>query len=170
MKNSTKQIYHKNQKSQLIYVILALLFGPFGLHNFYAQRWGRGLIQLAITLFTGFVGTVITSLWSVINIFTINEPDELLCHLFQSWGSTKSFINTSHIFKSLVLCLSQSFLIIFIKSHYDTTRSSDSYASRRDILGDYTSCPDKTIIPDADSFKNHHILSKADIIPDSDFT
>ncbi|MBE6445899.1 MAG: TM2 domain-containing protein [Alphaproteobacteria bacterium] len=73
MKNSTKQIYHKNQKSQLIYVILALLFGPFGLHNFYAQRWGRGLIQLAITLFTGFVGTVITSLWSVINIFTINS-------------------------------------------------------------------------------------------------
>lgn len=70
---TTAQQHHKNQKSQLIYVILALLFGPFGLHNFYAQRWGRGLIQLCITLFTGFVGTLITSLWSVINIFTINS-------------------------------------------------------------------------------------------------
>ena len=63
----------QNQKSQLIYVILALFFGPFGIHNFYAMRWGRGLIQLFITLFTGFLGILITSLWSIINIFTINS-------------------------------------------------------------------------------------------------
>lgn len=77
MENSKK--YFKNrsgQKSQLIYVILALFFGAFGLHNFYANRWGRGLIQLLLTIGTGFVGAVISSLWSVINIFTIETDGD----------------------------------------------------------------------------------------------
>ena len=63
--------HHNRQKSQLIYVLLALFLGAFGVHNFYAERWGRGLIQLLITLLTGFVGAVISSLWALINIFTI---------------------------------------------------------------------------------------------------
>ena len=63
--------HHNGQKSQLIYVLLALFLGAFGVHNFYAERWGRGLIQLLITLLTGFVGAIISSLWAIINIFTI---------------------------------------------------------------------------------------------------
>ena len=69
-------------KSQLIYVVLALFLGAFGVHNFYAERWGRGLIQLLITLCTGFVGSVISSLWALVNIFSIetdgnNRPFEM---------------------------------------------------------------------------------------------
>ena len=67
---------HNGQKSQLIYVILALFFGAFGIHNFYANRWGRGLIQLLLTIGTGFIGAVISSLWSVINIFSIETDGE----------------------------------------------------------------------------------------------
>lgn len=63
-------------KSQLIYVVLALFFGAFGIHNFYANRWGRGLIQLLLTLGTGFVGAVISSLWSVVNIFSIDTDGD----------------------------------------------------------------------------------------------
>ena len=67
---------HNGQKSQLIYVALALFFGSFGVHNFYANRWGRGLIQLLLTVGTGLVGTVISSLWSVVNIFTIETDGD----------------------------------------------------------------------------------------------
>ena len=67
---------HNGQKSQLIYVVLALFFGAFGVHNFYANRWGRGLIQLLLTVGTGFMGAVISSLWSVVNIFTIETDGD----------------------------------------------------------------------------------------------
>lgn len=88
---SKKYFGNRNgQKSQLIYVIFALFFGAFGIHNFYAGRWGRGLIQLLLTIGTGFMGALISSLWSVINIFTIetdgyghsfelNPPAKYIC-------------------------------------------------------------------------------------------
>ena len=68
--------HHNGQKSQLIYVVFALFFGAFGIHNFYANRWGRGLIQLILTVGTGMLGAVISSLWSVINIFTIETDGD----------------------------------------------------------------------------------------------
>ena len=67
---------HNTPKSQLIYVILALFFGAFGVHNFYANRWGRGLFQLLLTISTGMIGTIISSLWSIVNIFTIETDGE----------------------------------------------------------------------------------------------
>ena len=67
---------HNDQKSQLIYVVLALFFGAFGVHNFYAERWGRGLVQLLLTVATGFMGAVISSLWSIVNIFTIETDGD----------------------------------------------------------------------------------------------
>ncbi len=59
-------------KSQLAYVLLAFFFGGLGIHNFYIGRWKKALAQLLITLFTFFLGGVITYLWAVINIFTIS--------------------------------------------------------------------------------------------------
>ena len=76
MENSRKYFGGNNQKSQLIYVILALFLGAFGIHNFYANRWGRGLTQLLLTIGTGFWGAIISSLWSVINIFTIETDGD----------------------------------------------------------------------------------------------
>ena len=77
MEHSKK--YFKNHnlpKSQLIYVVLALFLGEFGVHNFYANRWGRGLVQLLLTIGTGFIGAVISSLWAVMNIFTIQTDGD----------------------------------------------------------------------------------------------
>ena len=77
MENSKKYFGRKDgQKSQLIYAVFALFFGAFGIHNFYANRWGRGLIQLILTVGTGMLGAVISSLWSVINIFTIETDGD----------------------------------------------------------------------------------------------
>ena len=76
--NNSKKYFgnHNGQKSQLIYVVFALFFGAFGIHNFYANRWGRGLIQLILTVGTGMMGAVISSLWSIINIFTIETDGD----------------------------------------------------------------------------------------------
>lgn len=58
--------------SQLAYVLLAFFLGALGIHNFYAGRWKRGLVQLLLTLLTFGIGTLITAPWSIINIFTIH--------------------------------------------------------------------------------------------------
>ena len=77
MKQTKKYFGHREgQKSQLIYVVLALFFGALGIHNFYANRWGRGLTQLLLTVGTGMIGAVISSLWSVVNIFTIETDGD----------------------------------------------------------------------------------------------
>ena len=65
-----------NRKSEVAYVLLAFFLGVFGVHNFYVGRWGRGLAQLLITLLTLFIGSLITYLWAIINIFTIRTDKE----------------------------------------------------------------------------------------------
>jgi TM2 domain-containing membrane protein YozV len=37
--------------SRAVYIFLAIFLGAFGIHNFYAQHFGRGAIQLVITIF-----------------------------------------------------------------------------------------------------------------------
>lgn len=63
----------KTAKSRGIYIILGLFFGCFGIHNFYAGRYGIGLAQFLITAVLGWfvVGFVITALWAIIEMFTV---------------------------------------------------------------------------------------------------
>lgn len=62
----------KTAKSRGVFIILGLLFGYLGLHNFYAGYHGRGVAQLLITLFFGWliIGLVITFLWAIIDLIT----------------------------------------------------------------------------------------------------
>jgi len=60
------------RKSQAIYVLLAIFFGMFGAHNFYAGRWKRGLAQLLITLLSSFSLFFISFVLAIINIYTIH--------------------------------------------------------------------------------------------------
>jgi len=62
-------------KSRGIYIILGLLLGLLGIHNFYAGYYGRGACQLIITLTLGWliVGLVITGIWALIEIITVVE-------------------------------------------------------------------------------------------------
>src|SRR5574344_203984 len=46
--------------NRFIYLLLAFFLGTFGIHNFYAKRITRGLIQLLLTLFScGFAGILV---------------------------------------------------------------------------------------------------------------
>ena len=110
MENSKKYFGHREgQKSQLIYVVFALFFGAFGIHNFYANRWGRGLIQLILTVGTGMLGTVISSLWSVINIFTIETDGD--GHPFDLNAPAKYICGGLGIFKYFGEIVFWSFLL-----------------------------------------------------------
>jgi TM2 domain-containing membrane protein YozV len=63
----------KPTKSRGVYIILGLLLGCLGIHNFYAGYNGKGATQLIITLILGWViiGIVITGLWALIDICTV---------------------------------------------------------------------------------------------------
>ncbi len=63
----------KPTKSRGLYIILGLLFGCLGIHNFYAGYYGRGFWQLLITVVLGWaiIGIVATGLWSLIEVITV---------------------------------------------------------------------------------------------------
>lgn len=60
-------------KSRGVFIILGLLLGCLGIHNFYAGYNGKGAAQLIITLALGWfiVGLVITALWALIEVCTV---------------------------------------------------------------------------------------------------
>ena len=61
------------EKSRGVYIILGLLLGLLGIHNFYAGYYGRGAAQLAITVLTGWLGGfVITAIWVIIELFVVD--------------------------------------------------------------------------------------------------
>jgi len=68
----------KAAKSRGVFIILGILLGLLGIHNFYAGYYGRGAAQLIITLLLGWIviGIVITGLWVLVDLFTVtNDAD-----------------------------------------------------------------------------------------------
>lgn len=63
----------KAAKSRGIYVILGIIFGMFGIHNFYVGRFKRGTLQLLSTVLLGWfvVGLFITAFWVIFDLFTV---------------------------------------------------------------------------------------------------
>lgn len=59
------------QKSRSAYIVLAVLLGSFGVHNFYAARTGPGVIQLLISLLSVFTLSIVTWIWAVVEAATI---------------------------------------------------------------------------------------------------
>lgn len=60
-------------KSRVSYVILALLLGALGIHNFYAGYTGKGIAQLCITLLSlGFLGFV-SAIWALVEAITVTQ-------------------------------------------------------------------------------------------------
>lgn len=60
----------KSDCSRGIYIILALVFGLLGFHNFYAGHYGRGAAQLLITVLLGWtwIALIAVFLWVVVEI------------------------------------------------------------------------------------------------------
>ena len=67
----TQNLANNAPKSRLIYILLALFLGIFGVHNFYAGYWGKGLIQLLLTLLSLFLLSLIVYIWVVVEVITV---------------------------------------------------------------------------------------------------
>jgi TM2 domain-containing membrane protein YozV len=51
------------------------LLGLFGIHNFYAGYYGKGALQLLITITWGmiYLGIIITGTWVLIDLLTVRH-------------------------------------------------------------------------------------------------
>ncbi len=76
-RNQTQQnvVVVRSAKSRGVYIILGVLLGLLGIHNFYAGYYGRGAAQLIITILLGwfYVGLVITGLWALVEVCTVTN-------------------------------------------------------------------------------------------------
>ena len=61
--------------SRTVYVLLAIFLGMLGIHNFYAGYTARACLQLAMTLFLGFLGfpLMIVVIWVIIEILAVKK-------------------------------------------------------------------------------------------------
>ena len=59
------------QKSRVAAGILAILLGTYGIHSFYLGNSARGLLQLLLSLFGGFItcglATLAMSIWGIVD-------------------------------------------------------------------------------------------------------
>ena len=67
-----------SSKSRGTYIILGILLGGLGIHNFYAGRYGAGAAQLIITLTLGWIGVglIIVGIWIICELFAVTEDGE----------------------------------------------------------------------------------------------
>lgn len=56
----------EESKSKILAFILALFFGPFGIHNFYLGYNGKAMTQLLLTILSCGLLSFFTGLWSFI--------------------------------------------------------------------------------------------------------
>lgn len=61
-------------KERWVYIVLGLLLGGIGIHNFYAGRTGVGLVQVAIALTLGWMVFPLLAVmaWSLWEVFTVD--------------------------------------------------------------------------------------------------
>jgi TM2 domain-containing membrane protein YozV len=58
-------------KSRMAFILLGVLLGSFGVHNFYAGYTGKAVAQLLITVLTFCMGGIFTWIWAVVEVCTI---------------------------------------------------------------------------------------------------
>ena len=59
-------------KSRLAFILLGIFLGSFGAHNFYAGYKKRGLMQLGLTVVTVFYGSLVTWIWALVEVCTVD--------------------------------------------------------------------------------------------------
>lgn len=62
-----------DKKSRVVYVILGIMFGEIGVHNFYAGYIGRGVAQLLITILSFGLLFLVSWLWAIIEICIVRK-------------------------------------------------------------------------------------------------
>jgi hypothetical protein len=63
-------------KKRVIFVLLGIFLGYFGVHNFYAGYVKRGTMQLCVTALSCFYGAAISWPWAIIEICMVNKDAE----------------------------------------------------------------------------------------------
>jgi len=65
-------------KTRLAYILLGLFLGGLGVHNFYAGYTSKGVIQLLVCLFTGWlvVPLIFIWIWVLVEIVTVTHDAE----------------------------------------------------------------------------------------------
>lgn len=64
------------RKSRVVYVLLAVFFGVFGVHNFYAGYIKKAVTQLCITLFTCFYAAIIVWIFAIIEACIVSRDED----------------------------------------------------------------------------------------------
>ena len=72
------QIIVRAGRNRGLFIILGALLGIFGIHNFYAGYYGKGALQLLITITWGmiYIGIIITGAWVLIDLLTVRYDAE----------------------------------------------------------------------------------------------
>jgi TM2 domain-containing membrane protein YozV len=66
-------VYASTHKSRTSYIVLGIFLGALGIHNFYAGYTGRAVGQLCLTVLTlGYLG-IVSWIWAIIEICTVEK-------------------------------------------------------------------------------------------------
>ena len=65
----------EDHKSKVTFVILGVLLGALGAHNFYAGYRNKAFMQLGITVLTLGYGAPMSWIWAVIDICTVDQDN-----------------------------------------------------------------------------------------------
>ncbi len=60
-------------KSRIAFILLGIFLGHLGIHNLYAGYTGKGLAQLLITILTCGFGGIVTFIWAIIEVCTVDK-------------------------------------------------------------------------------------------------
>jgi TM2 domain-containing membrane protein YozV len=64
------------RRSRLTYILLGVLLGMFGGHNFYAGYTKRAVVQLLLTVLSCFFGGVVSWIWAIVEVCVVTEDDD----------------------------------------------------------------------------------------------
>ncbi len=59
-------------KSKDAFVLLGVLLGSLGIHNFYIGRTKQGVIQLLISILSAGMLSIVSWIWAIVDICTVN--------------------------------------------------------------------------------------------------
>ena len=60
-------------KSRLAYILLGVLIGSLGIHNFYAGYTGKGIAQLLISVLSLGALSWASWIWAIVEIITVTK-------------------------------------------------------------------------------------------------
>lgn len=60
-------------KNRLAFILLGIVLGIFGAHNFYAGYYKTAIIQLCLTVLSFFFAAPVTAVWAIVEVCTVDR-------------------------------------------------------------------------------------------------